>query len=37
MGYGFAAVGAGREDALDLESVRHRVREIEHERRRPGR
>jgi hypothetical protein len=37
MGYGFAAVGAAREDALDLESVRRRVREFEHERRRRGR
>ena len=37
MGYGFAAVGAAREGALDFESVRRRVREIEHERRHPGR
>jgi hypothetical protein len=37
MGYGFAAVGAAHEGGLDLESVRRRVRELEHERRSRGR
>jgi len=37
MGYGFAALEEGPGAALDLESVHRRVRETEHERRRPRR